>query len=1221
MSKSKVLFLGFISILSLYRVAVGQESQSDRAFRYAERLYEDQLYDVAAEQYQLYLSEFPRGSHRPDAALNLGKSRFQLKQYDQARKAFQQVDLDFPGTSQAEEALWMVGEAYEQMGEWEEAARAFRRLYVYYPESNRAARGLVRGAQDAQKAENYQLAEAELQSVIENFYTSEEANSARIQLAQVYQTEHRYQLAWNTLDKALNASPTKEQRGNILLEQAITAEHLFSRERAMDIYGKILDEYRRGSIAERASLEQGRLALTQQNYPLATDLLDKAVDADAQDVKLKALEYRGDLAWYQHAYQDAAQYYSQALGLDPEPSTTARLQLKRAMSLRKNGEQADAYEQLRSISFTTDDSLHNIQKITYRQLAEIAVDLERYREAVGVYRQLMPLENRDARAEITMQLGDLYLNHLNDYRAATNAFRTVIDSFANSPEVDNALFSLGKVYESQQDNGKALETYTRLVEQYPFTDLYTQAQQRIKYLEQSGANSKQVSFQHLANLFGQLLLRKNPSDLYFRLGILYFNDQKNYQAAIQQFQQLTQEDISAGLRDSVRYYLGRSYENLATEAVYSGEQDQAAAYAGKAIAYFDSLTANQSLPTGLRREVLLRTGKLYAQVDNDQAVSYFSNLAKQYPNDPEITLEYARALNQAGQGSFALTVLEPALKNAEQQPEYEQMLQLAATLAYNQNQRGLAETFYGDYLTTYPFGFAGARARWVLLEYALADSNYTDALKYAESLRQEGYYTGYSSLLDDRIGQIYLQAGEYRKAANWFAGLASRTVAEDAIFTGRDRAENVEAQYWAGEAFDELGQTTDAAGYFQAYIYNGTNQAHLASAHEALGDLAASMGEYEQARSHYQQAVDLMSVAGGEAITMQKHAAEMAMELEDYQAAASEYLAAAEAASSGLKKDLWQQGIIALIRSEQTGKANSEARKFTDAFNLKRDDLALKHFEYERAKNLAAQKKFRQARTKLEAIIDDNLPADFAAKVKYELGREYVITNEYEQAVDLLTKITVDYPKSDVLARVYVTLGTVYYEQEQPQLAIEAFRNALDYTSETQYRQAAMRNLIKLYDENGLSDAAAAMARDYVAQYPDAKDRFSIRIQIGTFLMRMHEYDRAIDHLTSLLREADAASASEIQFWIAECYFNQNQYERAIAEYLKIPYMNPPTKLDWAASAMWKAGNAYERLGKTDKAIQLYERIIRDKGASSNFGRFARRRIDELKSGDSATTG
>ncbi len=1215
MNNFKRILLFVVFLLSVSSLVIAQESQSDRAFRYAEKLYQDKLYDVAVEQYTQYLTEYPRGGHRPDAALHLGEAYFALGQYNAARKAFQQVDLDYPGTDQAQKALWKVGEAYEQMNAWEQAAKAFQRLFIYYPESHEAAKGLLRGASDAQKVKNYDLATALLQSVIDNFYTSEAAVSAHIELGKLYRTQKKYQIAWNELDKALNASPTKEQRGTILLEQARTAEYLYSKDRASDLYGKVIDEYKRQPIAEEATLEQGRLALVQQNYPLASDLLEKAIQSDDTGVKLKALELRGDLAWYQKEYKKAVDYYTQALNNNPRKSMVVTLQMKKGLALEKNADYSGAYDQLQKVDYFGDsDSVRTIEKIVSQHLADVAVQLQRYHEAIGMLRKLTSLSDRKTQPQLYKQIGDISYQDLQDFPVAILAYKTVIDSFPKSPVVDDALFALGNVYTKKGSYDQALDSFTQLIEKYPFTEHYQAAQQQIWMLQHFHAKDSQVSFRHLAQLFGELLLNQNSDNLYFRLGKLYFSDQQDYTAAIKQFNQLLQKQNPAGLQDTIRYYLARSYETLARKAGFDGNQTKAKSDGEQAITIFDSLAQNSVLSDQLKNEIQLQSGKLREQLFPDQAVQYFSNLVKKYPNDLAITLEYAKTLKDAGQESFALTVLEPALKRTENSPKREPMLSLAASLAYNQKQRGMAMDFYKQYLDAYPFGPAAAQSRWVLMEYALADSNYADAARYGESLQQEAFYTGYQTLLNDKIGQIYIQAKEYQKAATWFASLANDTSPEDALFTGQDRTTNANALYWAGFTYEKLNKPDTASTYYQAYIFNGNNQTYLTQAHRALGDFAAANGDYAQARSHYQQAINLAGVADIDVVPLKKNAAKMAMELKDYSTAANEYLSAVKQAQGQQKKDLWQEGIIAQIRAGQSRQAESQIHDFTNAFRLRKDDLALKRFQYEQAKQLANQKKFQQAQSKLESILDSDLPADFAAQVKYELGREFVISNDYEKAVNLLTKITVDYPKSSVLAQVYVTLGTVYYDQEQPQLAISAFRNALDYAANGEYRKAAMQNLIKLYDSNGLYDAAVGMARTYVKQYPNADNAFSTRIQIGTYLIKMHEYDRATDYLKSLLREADAASASEIQFWIAEAYFNQNQYERAIAEYLKIPYMNPPTKLDWAASALWKAGNAYERLGKSEKAIQLYERIIHEKGSNSNFGRFARRRIDELNS-------
>ncbi|MEJ2051294.1 MAG: tetratricopeptide repeat protein [Calditrichota bacterium] len=157
-----------------------------------------------------------------------------------------------------------------------------------------------------------------------------------------------------------------------------------------------------------------------------------------------------------------------------------------------------------------------------------------------------------------------------------------------------------------------------------------------------------------------------------------------------------------------------------------------------------------------------------------------------------------------------------------------------------------------------------------------------------------------------------------------------------------------------------------------------------------------------------------------------------------------------------------------------------------------------------------------------------------------------------------------------------------------------------------------MNNLIKLYQDAGLWDSAIAMAKQYVQEFPNVDDNFATRILVGTFLTNMGEFNRAIDYFEGLLQEADSESAAEIQYYIGEAYFKQNKFKQAITEYLKVPYLNPHTKLDWSTNALWYAGQSYERLGDVDRAIALYRRIVDEKGATSNYGRFALKRIDQL---------
>ena len=111
----------------------------------------------------------------------------------------------------------------------------------------------------------------------------------------------------------------------------------------------------------------------------------------------------------------------------------------------------------------------------------------------------------------------------------------------------------------------------------------------------------------------------------------------------------------------------------------------------------------------------------------------------------------------------------------------------------------------------------------------------------------------------------------------------------------------------------------------------------------------------------------------------------------------------------------------------------------------------------------------------------------------------------------------------------------------------------------------------------------------------------------------MHEYHRAIEHLTQLKHEADRENEPRIQYWIGDCYMEKGEFEKAITEYLKVRYISKPTKLNWAVTAQYKAGLAYMKLGRMDTAKTLFSKIVTEQGVASPFGKGAQQKIDEIE--------
>jgi len=82
------------------------------------------------------------------------------------------------------------------------------------------------------------------------------------------------------------------------------------------------------------------------------------------------------------------------------------------------------------------------------------------------------------------------------------------------------------------------------------------------------------------------------------------------------------------------------------------------------------------------------------------------------------------------------------------------------------------------------------------------------------------------------------------------------------------------------------------------------------------------------------------------------------------------------------------------------------------------------------------------------------------------------------------------------------------------------------------------------------------------------------------------------------------------QFWIGECYYNEQQYEKAILEYEKVVTSFPEgNKVPYA---LLKQGLSFEQLGDKTSARMFLQQVIRDYPNTNQAG-VARAKLLEIK--------
>jgi tol-pal system protein YbgF len=111
---------------------------ADEAYRAAYLDFSRGNYELAAQEFQDYLTKFPDTPRIAEAHYYLGECHYANERYLEATGEFQRVTRDFPASRLAPAAYLKMGRAYVQLEERSLAEKAFRTLIEKHPDSEEA---------------------------------------------------------------------------------------------------------------------------------------------------------------------------------------------------------------------------------------------------------------------------------------------------------------------------------------------------------------------------------------------------------------------------------------------------------------------------------------------------------------------------------------------------------------------------------------------------------------------------------------------------------------------------------------------------------------------------------------------------------------------------------------------------------------------------------------------------------------------------------------------------------------------------------------------------------------------------------------------------------------------------------------------------------------------------------------------------------------------------
>ncbi len=1182
-------------LLTVVFPLIAQDSKENADFKLAVNLYNDRMYDLASQQFKQFISAYPNTAQSIEARFYLGLVQMQMKQYDEARTTFQNFALSYVEHPRAPEAWLNVGHAFHAVGSDREAALAYERVKVFHPDSPLVPEALLRAGEMRRDLGERDAAKQVFRSLIQGYPDSKQVVTARLAIGELYAEEGQLELAEEEARRVARSDAPSPVRAAALFAIAKfqIGAGLFSN--AETTLTGLLGRFAETDVAPIATVELGKLEiLTGRARPATGRLQAISVRKGVDDsLRAEALFHLGAAYENLKQYTQAGEAWDRLIAANPGHPLVlpARLRAAGAALAEKKFKRA-----LDLAGRIPPDTTSPYRERALLLCAQAAIGLKRPAEAakyLKLYGTEFPDDPRLVAA--TFSLGESYRGELSDCKNALRVFEQIAEQAPGSAFADDALFAAAGCQQELGNDADAVTTLTDLQTRFPANDHFEEAGKAIDFLETHRIKNRDVGIGKLAELLGGVLSEKPTPMLAYQLGEIYFKDLKDYENAGKQFENALRGGLGPEETVTASFMRARSY-HLLSEIEPDALMTAAGLY-GKFIEQFPAndwtadaaFFAFQISSSTSPYEVTVREGRKFL---------------KNYPDSPHREavimslgeLSLANAQPAEALRLFAMVLAGPS-------PRTDEALYASGRAYVMLKQPDSASARWRAVVDRGEHPRVTALALSALSSDAMARKDYEAAAGYMRTLSSEYPYSSTGEKAAADLPGVLSLAGAYPEVIALLGGHAQGPAAAG---DGAPLAD----LFTLAQAYDRSGDKEQALANYHRFLRGGGYLDPRASeTYYALGNLARLQGRTEAASAYFREASLL-----GSGSALSPDIAELLFSSEQYAEAARQFTAIADSSKVPAEQQAaYARAIVSTLRLDRLKDADKMIAAFEKKFGKPKKTRA--EFQYERGQVYFRTKDYAKAKDLFEKVADDYGDTPQAPWAEFYAAKVVEVTGDAEKAFGLYKEIAKKYPGSEVKPRALLSAGNYHFNAERYEEAIGLYQQIMA-SPETagDILPYAMTNLIEAYESVKLYDNALQTTRDFIQRYPNDASVVDKKIRIGTLYTKIGYYDQAIFQFQALLPEAGSSAEAELRYNIGEAYYYKGEYQQAILEFLKVPYLaSGAGNVDWTATSFYMAGQSYEKMMKFDEAISMYQQVVDRPGIDANFKAAARKEIDRVK--------
>lgn len=209
---------------------------------------------------------------------------------------------------------------------------------------------------------------------------------------------------------------------------------------------------------------------------------------------------------------------------------------------------------------------------------------------------------------------------------------------------------------------------------------------------------------------------------------------------------------------------------------------------------------------------------------------------------------------------------------------------------------------------------------------------------------------------------------------------------------------------------------------------------------------------------------------------------------------------------------------------------------------------------------------------------------------------------DYAKADALFRRLIAEVPNSPRVPAAKLSLAeSAVFSGKAEEARPELEKVAADEKATPQVRQRAASLLVSLAADRGDWKSAESLAREFVAKYPEGRDRPVVLYQLGESLLQQGEAEKAAEVLSQVEAMKDApAVRSEPWFprvavLLAEAAFQRKDYETATKYAEQVLSAEPRSEFAYFADEV--LGRILKNQAKFDEARAAFQRVLDDPNA------------------------